>query len=115
LLRKTTGEAAKVVNEPLSKVIFNLFRLKRIGAELPSLTMYAGMHAAIRCDPARKYKKGDFDDLNHATVALPYSDYFLTEKSLGHLITTKPLQYDRLYGCTVLSSAEELIEALKGL
>jgi hypothetical protein len=101
--------------EVLTEIISDTFKQKTLRGTLPSFEIRAGVHAAIRSDHKRKYKKGDVDDVNHATVALPYFDYFLTEKSLAHLIKAKPLQYDQLYGCMVLSSADELVEALKGL
>ena len=96
------------------EIISDTLKQKTSRGMLPSFEIRAGVHAAIRSDYNRKYKKGDVDDVNHATVALPYFDYFLTEKSLAHLITTKPLRYDQLFGCTVLSSADALTEALTG-
>jgi hypothetical protein len=99
----------------LANLIHAAYKEHRVGKELPGILISAGLHAALRCDPNRKYKAGDCEDFRHARVALPYYDIFCTEKSLKHLICTKPLAYDALYGTTVLSDDDEIITALCAL
>jgi hypothetical protein len=115
LLAALQSNPSVPTQQALTKIISDALGQTTSKPTLPSFEIRAGIHAAIRSDHKRKFKKGDLDDVNHATVALPYFHHFLTEKSLAHLVTTKPLQYDKLYGCTVFSSADELIKALNGL
>ena len=98
----------------LSNLIYHAFRLDKIKKQFAGLRIMAGIHAAAR-HKAQKYQRGDRHDHLHARVALPYCDLFLTEKSLGHLVTTKPLEYDALYGCRVVWEPNEAVAAVKDL
>lgn len=96
-----------------ANLIYHGFRLKRFSTELPSLTIPATIHAAIRWERNRKYKPTDAHDFRHAETALPYFDAFLTENSLRHLLTRCDLGLDRLYNCTVISDPERAVEEVK--
>lgn len=122
LYEKYTGNETAGVSETesedcaqkLSNLIYHAFRLGKIEKQLPGLRIMAGIHAATR-HKGQKYQRGDHHDHMHARVALPYCDLFLTEKNLGNLLTSKPLQYDALFGCRIVWDAEEAIEAVQHL
>lgn len=87
----------------------------RIGTQMPALRIMAGIVAAIRWDSDRRYKRGDWHDVLHASVALPYCDAFFTDRPLKTLLTTKPLVYDAVYGTKVMSEVEEILSFLQTL
>ncbi len=95
----------------LSNLIYHAFRLDKIRGQLPGLRIMAGLHAAIRYKH-QKHGKGDRHDHLHARVALPYCNLFLTEKTLGHLLCDRPLEYDKLYGCRVVWDPVQVLDAL---
>lgn len=98
----------------LSNLIYHAFRLGKIRQQLPGLRIMAGIHAATR-HKGQKFRRGDRHDHLHARVALPYCDLFLSEKSLGLLLTKKPLEYDELYGCRIAWEPEEAIAEIEHL
>ncbi len=99
-------------SQKIANRIYHAFRLGKIKRQLPGLRIMAGIHAAIR-HKRQKYRRGDHHDHLHARVALPYCDLFLTEKNLGHLLTTKPLEYDALYGCRIAWEPEKAIKEVE--
>lgn len=99
----------------LANLMFHAFRLNKITAELPSLRVSAGLHAAVRWDRQRKYKRNDLHDFHHATAAVAYCDYFLTEHSLRQLLDHKQLQLSRYFRCQVFSGTEHSFTALSRL
>ncbi len=94
-------------------LIVRTFILKRNADFFPGIAIIAGLDAAIRCSRDRAFTKNDFDDIRHAAIALPFADYFFTENSLCHLLTTKPLQYDRKYSVQVVSKPEQVLAVLR--
>lgn len=95
-------------------MIYNLFRLKKVSTEFPSFSIYSTLFAHSRWDSGRKYKDGNNTmDFLHATGALPYYDYFFTEKQLGNDI--KQLKLDTKFGCTVESNPTRIMEILDTL
>ncbi len=99
----------------LGQLIRLAFEHKRISTELPSIEIPSSLYATVRLSPKRKYKKGDFEDFRHATLALPYFDVFLTESSLKHTLTNKPLNLDEKYDCEVISTEEDALNYLRKL
>jgi hypothetical protein len=97
---------------PFMNLIYNAFRLNKLTVELPSIRVSAGLHAAVRWDRSRKYKRNDLHDFHHAVAAIPYCDYFLTEHSLRQLVTHKGVQFTQLFRCQSFSTAEESVKAL---
>lgn len=93
--------------------IYHCFRLGEIKEELPTIKIQSTLHAAIRWDRNRRFKDNDLLDIEHATGALPYCDFFLTEKSLCSLVTRKDIEFDRLYGCKVFSDPCLAVEAIE--
>lgn len=97
----------------MKNFILELFRLNEVGKAMPSIHIQAALHAAVRWDKNQKFQNHDFHDLNHATAALPYCDYFFTEKRLAHLVTQKLLGFDKLYNCEVKWTIKDAILSLK--
>jgi len=95
----------------LSNLIYHAFRLGKITSQLPGLRIMAGIHAAIRFRH-QKHRKGDRHDHLHARVALPYCNLFLTERTLGHLLCDKILEYDKLYSCRIAWTPADALKAL---
>lgn len=106
--KEETEEAVRL----FSNLIYNAFKMGKIERQLSGLRIMVGIHAAIR-HKGQKFCKGDHHDHLHARTALPYCNLFLTEKNLGNLLTTKPLQYDSLYGCHIEWEPEKALDALK--
>lgn len=98
-----------------ANLIYNAFRLNPFTTELPTIRIPAMLHAAIRWDTQRRYKQGDIPDIRHAEAALPYYQMLLTEKSLTHLLTRRDLGLDQLYGCQVLSTPNQAVQAVRTL
>lgn len=95
-----------------SLFIYNLIRLNKITTELPSFTIFSELYAIVRWNKDRKYSDGnDTLDFMHATAALPYYDYFFTEKELRSNIAQQKL--DKRYNCMVLSNPTEIIQQLQ--
>lgn len=94
-----------------SLCIYNLVRVNKITTELPSFTIFSELYASVRWNKDRKYSDGnDTLDFMHATAALPYYDYFFTEKELRSNIEQQKL--DKRYNCMVLSNPNEIIQQL---
>ncbi len=81
-------------------------------ADLPSFRITAGLHAAVRWDAKRRFKPNDLHDFHHAVAALPYCDFFLTERSLRHLVNDKNLQFSSLFRCRTFSDISDALSAL---
>lgn len=107
-----TDDQNKESSRLIGNIIYNLFRLKKIDKELPTFRVSSGLHAATRWDKARKFKKNDMHDFKHAVAAIPYCDFFLTERSLCHLASQKLLRYNELYGCVILSNVQDSYQKL---
>jgi hypothetical protein len=88
---------------------------EKIGAHLPSLRILTGINATIRWNSNRKYKRGDWMDMMHAAISLPYCDVFLTDRSFATLLCNPPLEYDRLYHTSVVSTEMDALSVLDKL
>jgi len=86
-------------SQPIINIIYHAFKENKMKLYLPSLDIIAMLHAKLRWNKTQKYKQGDFDDIGHATSALPYYDYFFTERSLYNMI--KECKYDEKYNCKI--------------
>jgi len=112
----TSEEAAQAdAGRVMANAIYNAFRLDKIKAEFASFRVSAGLHAAVRWDPKRKYKTNDLHDIHHAVAAIPYCDFFLTEHSLRHLVGDKNLALSSFFKCKTISDASEAVSALSHL
>ncbi|SHG62769.1 hypothetical protein SAMN05443549_105159 [Flavobacterium fluvii] len=92
-------------------MIYNLSKLKKLNDKLPSYRIFPEMNAVARWNTNRKYKDGnDTFDFLHVSAALPYFDYFFTERELRTMINQRKL--NEVYNCKVLSNIDEILEAL---
>lgn len=87
----------------LGNLIRGAFEYNRITTEFPTVSIPAALHASVRMDKRRKFKKGDAEDFHHAALAVRYFDVFLTESSLQHQLRSKPINVEESYNCRVLS------------
>ena len=94
-------------------MIYNVFNHRKAGLYLPSLDIGAILHAKLRWNKTQKYKQGDIDDIRHATTALPYYDYFFTERSLHNMI--KECKYDEKYNCEIASNNKDVLKILESI
>lgn len=111
LASQTSGEAENG-KALLRNVVCNLFRLKKSGKYFPSLFVSASLSAAIWWDRGRKYKQNDMLDIGHAQIALPYCDFFLTERNLKSIAKAGHVGIAEKFECRVLSEPEEILEEL---
>lgn len=98
----------------LQNVLFNGTKQKKLITVVPTFHILASIHALTRWDKSRKYKANDWSDFNHAIYALPYCDYFFTEKSLKSHLTSKKLEFDKLYKCAIFKDPDDALNALNG-
>lgn len=113
------GEISKGEAESSGRQLANLvaaaLTLGRIGREVPQIHICATLHAAVRFNKNRQFDPNDMEDFRHAASALPYFQGFLTERSLCHLVTTKPHDLARQYEATVVSKTRDIIAYLETL
>lgn len=107
------GNKESVQNNLMANCIYNLFLHNKIGLFLPTIDINARLHTMIRWDRGRKYKSNDLHDIGHASSALPYFDYFFTERSLCSLITAE--KYDQKYSCKVAWKDDDVLKLLSKL
>ncbi|MBF0376257.1 MAG: hypothetical protein HQK72_02125 [Desulfamplus sp.] len=112
---KPTDEEIKKTDsgKSIANVIYNLFKMNKLGKYFPSVVIGAGLYASVRQDIQRKFKFNDMSDFRHAQAALPYFDYFFTENSLRDLIKRNNLRFDKQYSCIVESNPCEAVTLLK--
>lgn len=107
----TSAEKGSQNGEDWCKLIYQAFKAGKIAAELPMFKIFPSLFASMRWNKDRKYKDGnDTADVLHACSALPYCDYFFTEKELHTMINQQGL--DVLFDCTVESDPEKVLELL---
>lgn len=74
-------------------------------ASIPYISIQAKLFASLLTQPG-KVKDTDNFDFHQTSQMLPFSTYFLTDSSLAHRLTTKPLALDKQYGVNVYSMRE---------
>lgn len=100
-------------NDKLPEVIYNSFKMGKIKNELPSLQIVPSLHAWTRWKQ-KPFKDGnDTVDFYHASFALPYCDYFFTDRRLRSGILESKL--DELYKCTVEYNYQKALDLLSSL
>lgn len=99
--------------QPIINMIYNLFDNKKMRTYFPSLDIRAKMFSTIRWNKNQNFKVNDLDDIGHITTALPYYNYFFTEKSFSKLI--KEVEYDKKYSCHVEWEPKEILNILKNI
>lgn len=107
----TLEEKNAIDKSKYRKMVYNFCRLKKLSTELSSFRIFPELSAVARWNTSRKYSDGnDTLDFLHATCALPYFDYFFTEKELKTMIEQRKM--DKLYSCKVESDLSKIIEIL---
>jgi len=101
-------EAARGLIEILGEAL----RTGKLGKQVPSLAIKAGLHAGFRRNRGRQFSGNDLYDFGHATAALAYCDYFATDKRLRHLVVND-LKFDERYDATVVSDPSEFLQLLR--
>lgn len=117
---KTTGslptqtEIDQTDKTAWQKLIYQAFKMDKITNQLPTFRIISALAGAMRWNTNRKYTDGnDTIDIMHATIALPYCDYFFTEKELHTLIVQDKL--DEIFNCITESKPEHVLELLNQL
>lgn len=96
----------------IAVIILEGFRKNKLGTSFPTLQIDASIYGAARWDKKRRILGNDILDFSHASMALPYCDYFFTETSLAHLIRNA-LSLDSKFDCKVSSTASNALKLLQ--
>ncbi|EHK5111910.1 hypothetical protein I2702_004728 [Vibrio parahaemolyticus] len=110
-----TNEEREKTSQEMRAMVYNIFRLDKMGLYLPSARIISGLYAAVRWDKKQKFQDHDFHDFRHASAAIPYFDHFFTEKRLTHLVTQNQLKFDKMFECQVCSKVSQAIKVLEYL
>lgn len=110
-----TGNDRDKTRKDMCAMVYNLFRLNKMGTYLPSAHITSGLYAAVRWDKKQKFQDHDFHDFRHASAALPYFDHFFTEKRLTNLVTQNHLKFDKIFECKVCSKVSQAIKVLESM
>ncbi len=102
-------EVTAVKEKGLINVFPNIFRFGKIQKYFPSLQVHSGLHASIRYDKTKKFTANDLFDFHHASNAIPYCDYFITDNPLAQRLINKPLAINKKFGTKVLPANPDLI------
>jgi len=86
-----------------------------IGRYLPDIYINTCIHTLMRWDKTRQFKANDFYDFEHARAALPYYQYFFTERSLKHMLSMKPYELTNKYNCGVENNIKKVNELLRSV
>lgn len=106
--------ATQSVTQAISFAIDD-FRCDRLGALLPNAVISTELYVLHEsASMERKLTAKDWQDWQHAAVALPYCDYFFTERHLANQLTSV-LRLDTRYRCRVGSSVSYALEELRTL
>ncbi|MBB6127180.1 hypothetical protein [Mucilaginibacter lappiensis] len=98
----------------LCRKIYDAFKDGKVGDDLPTFNIFPTLFGVTRWNKDRRYKDGnDTLDIKHASCALPYCDYFFTEKELHTMICQYKL--DRQFQCTVASKPKDILEILQAI
>lgn len=108
--------AASPANEiaaHLSACIFAAFIKRSDLQRVPFIDIESSVTADIHIDQQRRFKDNDTYDRSHASAALPYCDYFLTEKNLAEILKKRKDSLAKKYNCTIIPSVREAIDELR--
>jgi hypothetical protein len=81
---------------------------------LPSVSISAALHTLKRWEIKSMYKESDSFDIMHAQIALPYCNYFLTERNLCGLIHDTHIKLIEKFNCNCISNPKNAYENLLG-
>lgn len=100
---------AKIERERIINAFSSMFFYRQIKKYFPSLQIYSGLHASVRYDKAKKFSQNDLFDFLHASSAIPYCQYFITDNPLAQRLNTKPLEFGEKFGTRILSAKPDLV------
>ena len=107
----TAEEKAARDPDVIRNMICHSFRLKKATTAFPTYSILPELFAAVRWNTTRKYTDGnDTLDFLHASAALPYFDFFFTERELNTIIRQRKL--DTTFNCVVESDPNKVLEIL---
>ncbi|MBK9579809.1 MAG: hypothetical protein IPO40_22300 [Fibrobacteres bacterium] len=120
LMKKYPGEFKKTsspsdVAMQLSVIIFSTFATKNNLIKIPFIDIESSIAADIHTDKQRPSKENDTYDKSHASAALPYCDYFFTEKNLESIINKRKKPLSLVYDCKTISSPNEVLSILQSI
>lgn len=101
--------------EKLSKRIESDILKNQIELYLPNIYINTCLYTTVRWDSKRNFKPNDFFDFQHSRAALPYYNYFFTERPLKHLLKTRPYELHKKYSCIVESDLDKINTILTNL
>jgi hypothetical protein len=104
--------ASEEGGKTLLRILSETFRQDKLGKQLPTVVIKSALYAAVRWNMKRQFTGNDLHDFGHASAALPYFDYFATDKGLKHLITNE-LKYDQKYDVVVMSEPRDFLSRMK--
>lgn len=81
---------------------------------MPNTVIQTNLYCLYEHDKKKKLSSNDWFDMCHASVALPYCDFFFTEKHLRHQLCNV-LKFDKEYRCEVVSNIDTAINVLEQL
>lgn len=117
---KETGQKVSgndYFNSELTNVIvgriYEMFKSGKDNGNFPSLKINSGIHAAIRWDKRRNFEKNHSYDFGHAQAAIPYCEYFFTERGLKHLMSSNPLKYDIEFNCKLAATPKDVLTLIR--
>lgn len=84
----------------------------KIGKYLPDIFINTCIHTLMRWNKTRQFKANDIYDFEHTRAALPYYQYFFTEGSLKQMLSMKPYELDKKYGCVVENEIKQINKLL---
>jgi hypothetical protein len=105
----TSIEVEAIKEKQLINMFSNLFRYGKIQKYFPSLQIQSGLHASVRYDKAKRFTPNDLFDFHHASSAIPYCDYFVTDNPLAQRLINKPLAIGKKFDTRILPAKTELI------
>lgn len=87
-----------------------------IKSQIPALIeLRAGIHTLIRYDNWKYKDFNDIFDYHHSYNAIPFFDYFFTEKKLTNLVNHKRLQFGKKFNCVIEYKLQNTIDILNQL
>jgi hypothetical protein len=99
-------------DDEINKIYFS-FMEDKMNNYLPTFDVHAKVHTRKMWDKDTPFKNNDFSDIVHLTTALPYFDYYFTEKAFNTL--ARQIKYDEKYSCKVAYKKNEVLEILQNL
>lgn len=95
-------EIAAIKEKGLINMFPNLFRSGKIHNYFPSLQTHARLHASVRYDKTKKFTQNDLFDFHHASSAIHYCNYFITDNPLAQRLTNKPIAIGKKFDTVII-------------